>query len=195
MALELKNSLAQFGFNSLNICNSGEDAIHFSHKNTIDLILMDIHLDGGIDGIDCVNEIHKNKTIPIIYVTGILSNQVIHKAKQTKSSKIMVKPYKMTELKANVEFALYESKIAENPSEPNGLILNNEVKDTEAFLKEFGKKLKIARKGMNLTQINASAVLGMNYRHYQDIEGGKINLKLDTLIKLVNFYKISCEIK
>jgi hypothetical protein len=30
----------------------------------------------------------------------------------------------------------------------------------------------------------------IDYRHYQNIEGGKINLRLDTLIKLVKFYNL-----
>ncbi len=60
----------------------------------------------------------------------------------------------------------------------------------EAFLKEFGKQLKTTRKKMGLSQVAAAQAMHIDYRHYQNIEGGKINLRLDTLIKLVNFYKL-----
>ncbi len=44
---------------------------------------------------------------------------------------------------------------------------------------------------MGLSQVAASEKMQIDYRHYQNIEGGKINLRLDTLIKLINFYKLS----
>jgi transcriptional regulator with XRE-family HTH domain len=60
----------------------------------------------------------------------------------------------------------------------------------EQFLKEFGKALKTTRKQMGLSQVTAAQNMRIDYRHYQNIEGGKINLRLDTLIKLVKFYNL-----
>lgn len=62
--------------------------------------------------------------------------------------------------------------------------------EMEAFLKEFGKALKTTRKQMGLSQVTAAQNMRIDYRHYQNIEGGKINLRLDTLIKLVKFYNL-----
>lgn len=62
--------------------------------------------------------------------------------------------------------------------------------EMEEFLKEFGKTLKVTRKKMGLSQVTAAQNMRIDYRHYQNIEGGKINLRLDTLIKLVKFYNL-----
>ena len=62
--------------------------------------------------------------------------------------------------------------------------------EMENFLKEFGKQLKTTRKHMGLSQVTAAQNMRIDYRHYQNIEGGKINLRLDTLIKLVKFYNM-----
>ncbi|HMN67497.1 MAG TPA: helix-turn-helix domain-containing protein [Bdellovibrionales bacterium] len=62
--------------------------------------------------------------------------------------------------------------------------------EMESFLKEFGKALKTTRKQMGLSQVTAAQDMRIDYRHYQNIEGGKINLRLDTLIKLVKFYHL-----
>jgi transcriptional regulator with XRE-family HTH domain len=62
--------------------------------------------------------------------------------------------------------------------------------EMESFLKEFGKQLKTTRKQMGLSQVTAAQNMRIDYRHYQNIEGGKINLRLDTLIKLVKFYNL-----
>lgn len=62
--------------------------------------------------------------------------------------------------------------------------------EMEQFLKEFGRTLKQTRKQMGLSQVTAAQNMHIDYRHYQNIEGGKINLRLDTLMKLVNFYNL-----
>lgn len=62
--------------------------------------------------------------------------------------------------------------------------------EMEQFLKEFGKALKTTRKQMGLSQVTAAQNMRIDYRHYQNIEGGKINLRLDTLMKLVKFYNL-----
>lgn len=62
--------------------------------------------------------------------------------------------------------------------------------DSKGFLVEFGKLLKKQRKSLSLSQVNAADQMKIDYRHYQNIEGGKINLRLDTFMKLIEFYKI-----
>ncbi|NCN95731.1 MAG: hypothetical protein GW917_03325 [Bdellovibrionales bacterium] len=65
------------------------------------------------------------------------------------------------------------------------------MKDVKEFLKDFGQQLKKRRKMMSLSQVNAAHQMKIDYRHYQNIEGGKINLRLDTFLKLVEFYQMN----
>lgn len=65
------------------------------------------------------------------------------------------------------------------------------MRDINEFLKDFGTQLKKRRKAMGLSQVNAAHQMKIDYRHYQNIEGGKINLRLDTFLKLVDFYRMS----
>lgn len=51
-------------------------------------------------------------------------------------------------------------------------------------------KARKKRKALGLTQQQASKALGLNYRHYQDIERSKVNLRLDTVCKLLTFYEL-----
>ena len=64
------------------------------------------------------------------------------------------------------------------------------MQEINEFLKDFGHQLKKRRKAMGLSQVNAAHQMKIDYRHYQNIEGGKINLRLDTFLKLVEFYQI-----
>ncbi len=65
------------------------------------------------------------------------------------------------------------------------------MQEMDTFLKEFGQTLKTTRKGMGLSQVTAAQNMKIDYRHYQNIEGGKINLRLDTMMKLVKFYNLA----
>lgn len=51
-------------------------------------------------------------------------------------------------------------------------------------LKQVGMNLKSARRSARLRQTDLATKSGVAYRHYQDIEAGKINLTLDTLFRL-----------
>lgn len=62
--------------------------------------------------------------------------------------------------------------------------------NTEDFQKRFGDACREARKKMGESQVSAAQKMVIDYRHYQNVEGGKINLRLDTFLKLVNFYQI-----
>ena len=65
------------------------------------------------------------------------------------------------------------------------------MQEMDGFLKEFGQTLKTTRKQMGLSQVTAAQNMKIDYRHYQNIEGGKINLRLDTMMKLVKFYNLA----
>jgi response regulator of citrate/malate metabolism len=67
------------------------------------LILMDIFLDDSIDGVDAVKEIHKNKRIPVIYITATNDAAMLKKAEETNYSHLVVKPFNYDNLKSLIE--------------------------------------------------------------------------------------------
>lgn len=60
----------------------------------------------------------------------------------------------------------------------------------EKQLKQIGKNLKAARKQVRLRQVDIAEQSGVAYRHYQDIEAGKVNVSVDTLFRLTKVLKI-----
>jgi len=51
-----------------------------------------------------------------------------------------------------------------------------------------GQNLRAARKAVPLTQLETEGKSGVAYRHYQDIETGKVNVSLNTLIALAKAF-------
>ena len=78
---------------------SGEEAIQSALKNSPDFILMDIRLEGSMDGIEAMIEIQKEQNIPVIYVTGNSELSTLEKASKTNMKGFLVKPLHLEELK------------------------------------------------------------------------------------------------
>ncbi len=59
------------------------------------------------------------------------------------------------------------------------------------YLRLLGRNIKAARASSGLKQIDVSTGSGLSYRHYQNIEAGKVNVTIETLFRLAKLYKIS----
>lgn len=49
---------------------------------------------------------------------------------------------------------------------------------------DFSRIIKKRRASLGISQVDMASMLDISYRHYQDIETGKINLRLDTIVKI-----------
>jgi CheY-like chemotaxis protein len=94
----LQTLLSKAGYEVIEIVKTGERAIEIVKDTPPDIILMDIRLQGEIDGITAMHEIRKFSDIPVIYVTGNSDSYTKSKAKETNSSGYFIKPYDYKEL-------------------------------------------------------------------------------------------------
>ena len=70
VALEIKEGLESMGYQVSHIVPTGEDAISKVLKEPPDLVLMDIRLDGKMDGIETASHFKENYSIPVIFLTA-----------------------------------------------------------------------------------------------------------------------------
>jgi DNA-binding response OmpR family regulator len=90
---------------------SGQTAIEAAQNSKPDLVLMDIHLKGKMDGIEAAQQIRNLVQIPVIYVTAYSDPEVLKRAKVTVPYGYIVKPFQTKELQAMIEIALYRHRI------------------------------------------------------------------------------------
>lgn len=103
--------LDELGYSHCGTVASGEDALAHCEKSLPDLILMDIDLKGGIDGVETTNVIHKKYNIPIIYISGDSDVSTVKRAVLPNSYGFMTKPVYKNSLELNIEFALVKHKL------------------------------------------------------------------------------------
>jgi DNA-binding response OmpR family regulator len=95
--------LEKLGYDAEGELVYGKTAIEVAKKIKPDLILMDISLEGDIDGITAMKEIRKFSEVPVIYITGNSDPQHVHRAKETGYLDYLVKPIEFNDLKDSIE--------------------------------------------------------------------------------------------
>jgi len=106
MAILLKKLLGQLGYERISWVKSGEEAIAASQDTPFDLILMDINLEGELDGIQTAEIIQSKSEIPVIYATSYSDEETIQNAKSTLPIGYLLKPFNKEILKPTIEVAL-----------------------------------------------------------------------------------------
>jgi CheY-like chemotaxis protein len=106
VATVLESRLASFGYRICGMARSGSEAIDSAFRNDPDLILMDILLEGEMNGIEAAHEIGSRSDVPIIFLSCLSEGEVIDSAIRTNPYGYMVKPYDYNELRSAIEIAL-----------------------------------------------------------------------------------------
>ncbi len=113
VAEEIKMILERLEYTVTSISSSGDEAIQNAEKDKPDLVLMDIVLEGEMDGIEVATEIRSRFNIPIVYLTAYADEKILERAKITEPSGYIVKPFIDEDLKIAIEIALYKHKSEE----------------------------------------------------------------------------------
>ena len=106
VAIDLKLHLEKMGYNVLDITDNGNDALNKTRETNPDLILMDIHLKGNIDGIDTAQQIIDLYHVPVIYLTGYNDKNTRKRANTTEPFGYIVKPFEDNEIKILIGMAV-----------------------------------------------------------------------------------------
>lgn len=101
--------VSNLGYEVAGIATDGETAINLCRELQPDLLLMDIYLGKGLDGIDSAEIIHKHFGIPIVFVSAYADENTLKKAKAVNPMGYVNKPLRETDLKTSIEFALAKS--------------------------------------------------------------------------------------
>lgn len=89
----LEQIIKYHGYNVVAKCMDAKCVFEIVNKKQIDLIFMDININGSIDGIQCAKKINENKSIPIIYTSALAEHEVIDEAIDENTIGYIIKPY------------------------------------------------------------------------------------------------------
>jgi CheY-like chemotaxis protein len=125
IAKDLQSRLTALGYEVIVIAASGREALSLVERERPDVILMDILLHGGMDGIETATEIRKRWPIPVIYSTCCDYDDMFELAKYTKPYGYLVKPFSDRDLKYTIELAMCQAR-TKAPLPPPLVVLTKE---------------------------------------------------------------------
>jgi DNA-binding NtrC family response regulator len=111
VAVDLEGQLERLGYQVAGLAVSGEDACRMVASEHPDLILMDIRLDGPMDGIDTAHRIRQSREVPILFLTAYCDAATLQRAKQVEPYGYLVKPFVPSDLNAAIQMALYKGNV------------------------------------------------------------------------------------
>lgn len=106
VADDLRETLENLGYNVPAIVSSGEEAIVLAETLHPDLVLMDIRLEGEIDGIEASFEIQSRLNLPVVYLTANADRATLERAKSSHPFGYILKPFDERILAVTIEIAL-----------------------------------------------------------------------------------------
>lgn len=110
VALDIEDRLTKMGYTVAGSTGSGEEALAAAAAYLPDLVLMDIHLKGSMDGIRAAAEIRSRFHLPVIFLTAYSEEKTLERAKQAEPFGYILKPFKERDLKSAIELALYKHR-------------------------------------------------------------------------------------
>jgi len=116
-AMAIGKMLADLGYTLTGIAISGEEAIRKASDVQPDLVLMDIKLDGLLDGIETAETLNRLYNIPVVYITAYEDEQIFQRAKLTAPFGYMIKPFDERLLRINIEIAIYKHQVEQKLKE------------------------------------------------------------------------------
>ena len=140
VALDEKKQVEGFGYKVPDIVTTGKDAIASIEKVHPDLVLMDINLEGDMDGIEAAAIIRERFDIPVLFITAHSEVDTLQRAKITTPYAYLIKPYREKDLKVAIEMAFYKSNVERQ--------LRKYRDHLEELVKERTSKLKKANENL-----------------------------------------------
>ena len=111
IAKGIEKRLKVLGYAVTDTVPSGEEAVEQALETLPDLILMDINLQGGMDGVTAAEQIRSRVDIPIIFLTAYADSATLARAKISEPFGYIVKPFQDITLTSAIEMALYKHRM------------------------------------------------------------------------------------
>jgi len=121
VAGDIESRLNYLGYRVPAITPSGQEAIQAVERLRPQLVLMDIHLEGDMDGTQAARVIRERFDVPVVYLTAHADASTLQRAKTTDPFGYLLKPFNDHELRTAIELALYKHQTERRLKESEAL--------------------------------------------------------------------------
>jgi CheY-like chemotaxis protein len=138
VAAVLQDSLSRLGYEVPETFPSGEEALERIPELKPDLVLMDIVLQGRMNGIEAAAEVRRRHGLPVVFLTSHADEATFERAKLTEPFGYVLKPFQDREVQINIEISLYKYRMEQEREH-----LRHELEEALAHIKTLKGLLPI----------------------------------------------------
>lgn len=129
VAMEIESYIKKLGYTVVDTCSNAKDALNLISTHAIDIVLMDIHIKGELDGIATAILMKKHHPlIEIIFLTAHLDDYNVDRALEVNPTAYLAKPFNREELRVFLKIALrkIDNNASENVENTHHIIFDHE---------------------------------------------------------------------
>lgn len=160
VAADLQDAIKRFGYRVVGVATEGVQAVCLAQELEPQLIVMDVGLQGDIDGIQAAQMIQERAHVPVIFLTGHRDVQTLRRAVRTGPLGYLVKPFQEVELRCAIEVAVHKHRAEVAMREREDALRRNtyllaslslvdeltQLKNRRGFFELAEQALKVARR-------------------------------------------------
>lgn len=141
----IQNALLFYGYEVIGPISTGREAIEKFQEHQPDLAILDVELKDDVNGLQVAEKIKQRDPIPIIFITGLLHDEIRERAKQLNAFAFINKPFHERNLFNAIDMALSDfSRKGEQIPEKAEIIQTPVIKIKERFyIKKNDKYVRI----------------------------------------------------
>lgn len=106
VAMNLSQRLGLLGYDVHAVASSGTEALERASQAWPDVVLMDIRIDGNIDGIETAERLNRIRPVPVVYLTAHSDEATLARARGSRPFGYLLKPFSEREMHATIQMAL-----------------------------------------------------------------------------------------
>jgi DNA-binding NtrC family response regulator len=111
VAVAIEGQLQRLGYRVLGIAASGEEACRKAAQLEPDLVLMDVRIEGKMDGIEAAQRIRRSRDVPVVFLTAYSDVDTVERAKMVEPYGYIIKPFDPRDLQTTIEMALHKGNV------------------------------------------------------------------------------------
>jgi diguanylate cyclase (GGDEF)-like protein len=173
IADDIQRTLLRLGYEVLPTTATGREAIEVARNLHPKLVLMDIRLQGPMDGIEAATVIRSECEIPIVYLTSHSDDATLARAMETAPSGYLLKPFNDRELRTAIEVGLRKHQLEARLAERERWL--------STILQSIGDAVIVTDTDEVITVMNVVAETLTGCRH-----GAAIGRPLDEVFRLID---------
>ncbi len=178
VADDLRETLEYLGYAVLALVATGEEAILLVESLQPDLVLMDICLEGEMDGIEASHQILSRFHIPVVYLTANADKATLKRVKGSQPFGYILKPFDEMILATTIDIALGRHQAEVEVKKTLATVqIDKQAAESQIQLKSHYLYMAAHEFRNPLTTIQLGAEILKNYSHQMSEEKKQLHLQ------------------